>query len=94
MNKTSRIVNVIEISDENITGIDTFVIPENIIPHSKEEQKTVNKAEKLFLAIAKENGMDEDDAEACLEDGCYENGTYKVLIFWSNENTHLKIKNL
>lgn len=92
MKKTPRIVNIIEMADGEITGIDTFVIPEGIIPHSKKENEIVAIAEKLFATIAKENGMDEDEKEACIEDGFYESGSYKVLIHWSNENTHEKIK--
>jgi hypothetical protein len=92
MNK--RIVNVIEMSDNSILGIDTFVIPETVTPHSKEEQEIVEQAEKLFESIATENGMEKGDLEACLEDGCFENDTYKVVISWSHENTEAKMKNI
>lgn len=91
---TQRIVNVIELSDNTVLGINTFVIPTTIKPYSKEEQKIVDVAEKLFAKIAKENGMDKDDLDDCLDDGFYENDTYKVVIHWSDENTDAKIKNL
>lgn len=79
-------------TDGTIIGIDTFVIPEGVEPHSKEEQKIVAVAEKLFGEMAAENGMDEDELEPCLDDGFYENGTFKLIIHWSNEDTHLKVK--
>lgn len=91
---TPRIVNVIEIIEGNVSGIDTFVVPTTVKAHSKEEQKIVDVAEKLFAKIAKQNGMKSKDLDACLEDGFFEEGTYKVVIHWSNENTHLKVKNL
>lgn len=101
MKKTLRIINVIEQIDGVVSGIDTFVIPEGITPHSKEEQKIVDIAEKLFIKIAKENGMDEDDSEDALDNGYYETESYKhggsqyrVCIHWSNETTQEKIKNL
>ena len=92
MKKNPRIVNVIEMIDGTISSIDTFVMPDGVEPHSKEEQKIVDLAEKLFDKIAQENGMDKEDLDACLDDGYYENGTYKVCIHWSNEDTHKKIK--
>lgn len=94
MKKTPRIVNVIEVINNVVSSVDTFVIPTTIKPHSKEEQKIVDVAEKLFAKIAKENGMAKKDLEACLDDGYYEEGTYKVVIHWSNEDTDEKTKNL
>lgn len=95
MKKTPRIVNVIELSDNSILGLHTFVIPEGVEPHSKEEQKVVDKAEKLFASIAKENGMNDDDLEDCLDNGFYEiDNTYKVAIHWSNEDTYEKVEKL
>ncbi len=85
MKNPKRIVNVIEMTDKDITSIDTFVMPEGVEPYSAKEKEIVQKAEKLFSAKALENGADKDDIEACIEDGSYDDGDYKVLIYWSNE---------
>jgi hypothetical protein len=84
MAKNKRIVNVIELSDNTVLGVNTFVVPDGVEPHSKEEQKTVDLAEKLFNEMAQANGMDKDDLEDCLDNGYFEEGTYKVVIHWSN----------
>lgn len=99
MKKNPRIVNVIELVEGIITGIDTFVIPTAVNAHSKDEQEIVDIAEKLFASKAKANGMEEDDLEACLDDGYFEgfneqSMAYKVIIHWSNEDTHETVKNL
>ena len=87
MKKPIRIINVVELSDNSILGINTFVVPKGVEPHSKEEQKIVDEAEQMFAKIVKENGMDDEDLEACLEDGFYEiDNTYKVVIHWSKES--------
>lgn len=47
----------------------------------------------MFAKIAKENGMEDDDLDACLEDGFYEiDNTYKVVIHWSKESNLIKLK--
>jgi hypothetical protein len=86
MKKNPRIINVIEMEDNTILSIDTFIIPIKIKPYSKEEKEIVNLAEKLFIEIALVNGMDKEELDTCLEDGFYENGTYKVAIHWSNDS--------
>lgn len=92
MKKNPRIVNVIEMIDGTISSIDTFIIPHGTAPYSPVEQKIVGQAEKLFSEIAQENGMNKDELDTYLEDGYFETGDYKVVIHWSNENTHEKIK--
>lgn len=94
MKNTPRIVNVIELNDNVVMGIDTFVMPDNVAPHSKEEQDIVDIAEKLFARIAKENGMEDDDLEACLDDGYYELDTFKVVLQWSSENLEERVSGL
>lgn len=71
--KTST-VNVIEENDGDILGLTAF----------KETVKDNKKAEKLFVKVAKENGMSENETDSCLDDGRYDNGTYSVLLVHSN----------
>lgn len=48
------------------------------------DNKAGNKsAESLFARVAMENGMPKTDAEAAIEDGYHENGTYTVYLIHS-----------
>lgn len=50
------------------------------------EDKEGNKeAEALFAKIAKDNGMDDTDLDACLEDGLFEEGDYQIFLVHSED---------
>ena len=66
-------INVIEIIDEDIS-----------ITSFKDNDEGNNNAECLFYSMAKENGANAECLFIYLEDGSYENGTYKVLLIHSN----------
>ncbi len=68
-------VNVIEYSSGAITSLRSFT-----------EDKEGNKAaEALFQKLAKDNGMDDSDLDACLEDGLFEEGDYQIFIVHSED---------
>lgn len=76
-----RIINVVELSNGIIGSIKSFGVFE-------EEYLTdvVNNAEKYFLDRVKENcaGYNEDDEEAHLDNGQFDNDKgYEVTIVWS-----------
>lgn len=74
-----RVINVIESAFEiPVKSIQSFGIFEEQL-----SQDVVEKAEKLFVELAVENGAIEIDAESCIEDGYYNNGDYTVSIVWS-----------
>jgi hypothetical protein len=76
-----RIINVVEIVDNNILGIKSF----GVFDESK-VQEVVDKAEADFKAKAKENGciLSEEELEECISDGSWENGNYTINISWSD----------
>lgn len=67
-----RTVNVIEVVDGSVLGVRSF----------SDDKKGNKQAEKLFTAVAKENGCEEIDI--CLEEGYYEIGSYYVSITHSS----------
>jgi hypothetical protein len=78
-----RVINVIEIVENNTQGIDSFGIFEEQL-----SQEVVDKAEALFKAKAKENGCPlEDDSEEwddIIGDGYWIQGDYAVNLVWSD----------
>jgi hypothetical protein len=66
-------VNVIEYASGSVQQIFSY---ENNI-------KGVKEAEKIFVLLAAENGMDKEDTDVCLDDGLYEQGDYQVFIVHS-----------
>ncbi len=75
-----RIINVIEsVFETPVLSINSFGIFEEQL-----SQDVVKQAEILFIKLAVDNGAIEIDAEACIEDGFYNNGYYTVSIVWSN----------
>ena len=73
-----RIINIIEIVDNNVQGIDSFGIHEEQL-----KEDVVQQAEHAFKLKAVENGIMDDDLESAIENGVYENGTYTVNLVWS-----------
>ena len=68
-------VNVIEYSGGAITSLRSF-----------SEDKDGNKeAEALFEKVAKDNGMDDSDLDACIADGLFEEGDYQVFLVHSED---------
>ena len=75
-----RILSIIETTTEtHVKSIASFAIYEEQL-----SQYIVEKAETLFIKLAVENGAIEEDAEACIEDGYYNNGDYTVSIVWTD----------
>lgn len=78
-----RIINIIEIVDNNTQGIESFGIFEEQL-----SQDVVDRAEALFKAKAKENGCtletDSDEWDEIIGDGYWEQGTYAVNLVWSS----------
>ena len=74
-----RVINVIESSyGIPVKSIESFGIFEEQL-----SQDIVALAEKIFIKCAVDNGAIEIDAEACIDDGYYNNGDYTVSIVWS-----------
>jgi len=75
-----RVINVIEIVDNNTQGIESFGIFEEQL-----SQDVVDKAEANFKMKAKENGCTaaDEEMEEIISEGYYENGTYSVNLVWS-----------
>lgn len=63
-------VNVIEITGDNFQQIVSFT----------DDDEGNREAEELFSKKAKENGAEDDNMESHLDDGCYLNGTYQLLL--------------
>ena len=78
MNKP-EIINVIEMIDNSITSIESF-----IITNETEKQNKVDKAEKLFADKAKENGVGESSIEDLVEDGYFSSDNYSLFLTWSD----------
>ena len=73
-----RIINIIEIVDNNVQGIESFGIHEEQL-----KDDVVQQAEYAFKLKAIENGIMDDDLESAIENGVYENGTYTLNLVWS-----------
>ena len=80
-----RVINVIEVVENNVVGLESFGIFEEQL-----SQEVVEKAEELFLKLVEEfigEPLSEEDKERYLEDAYYEDGTknyYYVCIIWSD----------
>lgn len=76
-----RIINVIEIVDNNTQGIESFGIFEEQL-----SQDVVDEAEENFKIKAKENGciLDDEEMEEAISDGYWESGNYSVNLVWSD----------
>ena len=80
-----RVINVIEVVENNVVGLESFCIFEEQL-----SLEVVEKAEELFLKKIEEfvgEPLSEEDKEAYLEDAYYEDGTrgyYYVCIRWSD----------
>jgi hypothetical protein len=68
-------VNVIEYTGGAIQSIRSF----------SEDKAGNNEAETLFVKLAKENGMDDTDIGACLEEGLFEEGDYQIFLAHSED---------
>lgn len=78
-----EIVNVIEVINDVVSEPRSFVIPKGNNDPNRTE--IVQRAEKLFIDCAKENGMEEDDEEEALDNGTYSNNSgYEVVLSWSS----------
>lgn len=78
---TSKIntVNVIEYANDNLVGIQSFLDT----PEGNKE------AEQAFTSILKEDSsmcfvLTDEEIEACIEDGYFEQGDYQLFISHSN----------
>jgi hypothetical protein len=70
-------VNVIEYADDAVLSIRSF----------NDNEKGNKKAEKLFKSIMKERDDDaitEEDIEACIENGYYDEGNYGLFLAHSS----------
>jgi hypothetical protein len=74
-----RIINIIEIVDNNVQGIESFGVVEEQL-----KEDVVAQAEYAFKLKAIENGIMDDDLESAIENGVYENGTYTLNLVWSD----------
>jgi len=75
-----RILNVIEVVDNTVIGVESFPIIEEQL-----SEEIVEKAEELFKKKAVENGYDstEEDDSYLLDDGRWENLDYAIHLYWS-----------
>jgi len=76
-----RVINVIEIVDNNIQGIQSIGIFEEQL-----SQEIVEQAEEIFKAKARENGciLNDEELDEVIGDGYWESGNYAVNLVWSN----------
>jgi hypothetical protein len=70
------IINVIEVNDNVVLSVESFVIHEEQL-----SRDVVEAAEKYFKEKALENGADRYNFDE--EDDTFTNGTYSVQIVWS-----------
>ena len=75
------IINVIEVIDNTVTSVESFILPNSKM---KAYKKVIEDAENLFIEKAKENEMSDDESEGALDDGYYKNGDYTVYLSWSS----------
>ncbi|MFW6243358.1 MAG: hypothetical protein ACOC2W_04295 [bacterium] len=75
-----EIINVIV--SEKPTG---YILSVDIFPVYEEQLKddVVAKAEKRYVNICVENGIDEVDAEESIENGCIDNTERQISFVWS-----------
>ena len=78
-----NILNVVEVEGNHGVKITSFVFREDSVRRDYVNKRRVNEAEKLFLSIAEENGMKEEESSFCLEQGMFERGNYKLFLKWS-----------
>jgi hypothetical protein len=76
-----RVINIIEIVDNNTQGIKSFGIFEEQL-----SQEIVERAEEIFKAKARENGckLDDEELDEVIGDGYWESGNYSVNLVWSD----------
>jgi hypothetical protein len=74
-----RILNVIELMDDEVQQLVSFPIEDDQLSRDQ-----VRLAEELFTKIALENGVDENDVESYIEDGRFSVGDWSVNIVWSD----------
>jgi hypothetical protein len=67
-------ITIIESVDGLPIGAKTFLLEGTKI----QKEKKIKKAEKLFVTLAVENGIDAKDAEELIDAGHIEKGTYSV----------------
>lgn len=74
-----EILNLIEIKNNEVTGITSFVIPDEQLSSS-----TIQEAEAYFTKRLKElNVADEDVIEDAIEDGVYHGANFSLSLVWS-----------
>lgn len=70
-------VNVVEIADMSVTQVVSFI----------DNAEGSQEAEQLFIAMAKENGMPDDETDEALENGFWNDGdagSYDIYITHSS----------
>ena len=74
-----EILNLIEIKNNEVTGITSFVIPDEQLSSA-----TIQEAEEYFTKRLKElNVADEDVIEDAIEDGVYQGANFSLSLVWS-----------
>lgn len=73
-----RIINVIEVVDNNVIGMQSFGVEDDQL-----SGEVVSQAEELFSKLAKENGAEENDIDEYIENGAFSENGYTVNICWS-----------
>ena len=68
-------VNVIEYTGGAVLSLRAF----------SEDKEGNKEAQALFEKVAKDNGMDDNDLDSCLEEGLFEEGDYQVFIVHSED---------
>jgi hypothetical protein len=68
-------VMVIEYTGSEIHSVRSF----------SEDKEGNKEAEALFVKLAKDNGMDATDIDACLEEGLFEEGDYQIFLVHSED---------
>jgi hypothetical protein len=74
-----RIINVVEVVDNNVLSVESFGVDESKV------RQIAKEAEERFKDKARENGciFTDDELEECVSDGSWESGDYTVNIVWS-----------
>jgi hypothetical protein len=68
-------VNVIEYTGGAVLSLRSF----------SEDKEGNKEAQALFEKVAKDNGMDDNDLDNCLEEGLFEEGDYQIFIIHSED---------
>jgi hypothetical protein len=63
-------VNVTEYADNTVLGITSF----------SNDEEGIKEAEAHFSALAKEQGVEDSELDAFIEDGYYEQGDYQLFL--------------